>query len=47
MDNEGVTEARASTCTREAWKGGDHWRPVQSDSEEEEEAEEKEEDQKV
>ncbi len=44
MDNEGVATARGqdttSTCTHEAWKEGDLWTPVQSDSEEEGEAEE-------
>ncbi len=28
------------TCTRESWKDGDLWPPVQSEREEEEEAEE-------
>ncbi len=34
------TEHYRSNCTHEAWKEGDLWPPVQSDSEEEEEAEE-------
>ncbi len=45
VDNKGVATARlwtghySITCTHEAWKEGDPWPPVQSDSEEEEGAE--------
>ncbi len=48
MDYEGVATAttghNSRTYTREAWKEGDHWPPVQSDSDEEEVEEEAEED---
>jgi hypothetical protein len=38
-----MTGHYSSTCTREAWKEGDLWHPVQSDNEEVEETEEVEE----